>query len=107
MHAERLLWGTVKPLQFAGRGGLDTHVRFGSLADILRCPRHVRFTPVTFILHCRMSGFDPKRTSGLIRTARLAVYHFSLAARSQNARLFSRGVPFRFAQLNGAVFPRW
>ena len=25
MHAERLLWGTVKPLQFAGRGGLDTH----------------------------------------------------------------------------------
>ena len=47
MHAERLLWGTVKPLQFAGRGGLDTHVRFGSLADILRCPRHVRFTPET------------------------------------------------------------
>ena len=34
MHAERLLWGTVKPLQFAGRGGLDTHVRFGSKADI-------------------------------------------------------------------------
>ena len=32
--------------------------------------------------------------------------HFLLATRSQNARLFSRGLPStRFAQLDGAVFP--
>ena len=27
-------------------------VRFGSEADILRCPRHVRFTPESGHLHC-------------------------------------------------------
>ena len=56
----------------------------------------------------RMFGNDLKRTSGLIRTARRAVCHFSLAARSQSARLFSRGLrSTRFAQLDGAVFPTW
>ena len=64
--------------------------------------------PVWVLLLFGMSANDPKRTSGLIRTARLAMYHFSLAARSQSARLFSRGLPStRFAQLDGAVFPTW
>jgi hypothetical protein len=54
-----------------------------------------------------MSANDPKREQlRLLRNRRSVVCHFLLAARSQSARLFSRGLPStRFAQLNGAVIP--
>ena len=35
----------LKQLRRSGSPRLITHVRFGSLADMLTSPRHVRFTP--------------------------------------------------------------
>jgi len=51
MYAERLLRG-LKPSQFVGVAAGLLHVRFGSLADILRRGGHVRFTPESGHVRC-------------------------------------------------------
>ena len=73
------LWPKVKTLSTGARTRVEcpltatlhgfVHVRFGSLADILTSPRHVRFNPNNRSCHAACSGED-RRCKARLRPAR-------------------------------------